>query len=222
MIRVLVCGEGIHDIGTTGPEQDDGWLQPLLRKLAGDDLEIVTVRRQQLYIDRREKRRLQPLPQGHGANALACKVRANLGDYDLVVFMADADSNERQVWRRKRSDILNGFSRIPGVEGIACVPMSASESWLLADEGAWREVGLRDTAELPSQPEMIWGRRNDPQSNHPHQFFRRICTRADVSDSRSTRVSLAVRSRIQALEARCPISFTPFAEDTQAMVSRLA
>ena len=50
MIRVLVCGEGIHDIGTTGPGREDGWLQPLLRKLAGNDLEIVTVRRQQLYI----------------------------------------------------------------------------------------------------------------------------------------------------------------------------
>ena len=92
MIKVLVCGEDSHDIGTEVPEREEGWLQPVLRKLIGDDIEIATVRRQQLVILGREKKGLQPLPPGHGVKALAGKVRATQGEYDLFVFMVDADS----------------------------------------------------------------------------------------------------------------------------------
>ena len=161
---------------------------------------------------------MQPLPRGHGAKALLCKLRANLGNYDVVVFMADADSNQRSVWRKKREEILSGFSKEPRGAGVACVPMSTSESWLLADPDAWRQIGLYDTSGLPRRPEVIWGRRRDPLSNHPHPFFQRLCVKAAVQDSRATRVLLAAGSKLEVWRRRCPISFRQFADDAEAIL----
>lgn len=218
MVKVLVCGEGRHDIGVFRGEEtvEEGWLQGVLRKLLGDAIEIVSIKRNRLVFQRRQQRGLQPLPVGHGRKALACKLRALGGGYDLVVFMADADSNDRRRWREVREEILAGFRRINGVRSAPCVPMSASESWLLGDGDAWKELGLEDVDVLPRRPENIWGSRTDPNSDHPHQVFRRVCIEATVSDSRETRVDLAQLLTVETLCLSCPISFTAFVNDVRA------
>ncbi len=216
MLRVLICGEGKHEIGTRpayGAAGEEGWLQPILRKLIGKEIDVVWIKRQQLVLLPREAKSLQPLPKGHGAKALAIKIRGNAESYDIVVFMVDADSKEVKEWRRKREEIVDGFSRVPGVGGAPCVPKSTSESWLLADEEAWRQVGLVESSKLPSKPETIWGGRNDHEGDHPHQFFRRICEEAQVADSRETRFRLAVYARTETIQQQCPVSFATFVDD---------
>ena len=222
MIRVLVCGEGKHDIGRSawsGEAGIEGWLQSILRKLIGRSVEFVPVTRGELVLQRRQEKSLRPLPKGHGAKALAAKIRGISGGYDLVVFMVDADSKERKEWRKKRDEIVSGSSRIPGVECVPCVPMSASESWLLADQDAWVCIGLKDSSLLPSRPERIWGARTAPEGNHPHQFFRRVCLSASVEDSTHTRVQIALTSKIETLRMRCPLSFSAFADATEAALT---
>ena len=218
MLRILVCGEGKHDIGTSTTLsniiEEEGWLQALLRKLIDTEVEIVAISRRRL--PRQRQKHFQPRPQGHGEKALASKIRAKSGGYDLIVFMADADSRDQRDWRRVRAEILGGFARISGVANVPCVPMSTSESWLLADEHAWQKIGLADLALLPTKPENIWGERKDPQSNHPHQFFQRVCIGAKVSDSRETRFQLMDFSNLETLRSTCPTSFAAFAEDTQS------
>ncbi|CAK0750984.1 hypothetical protein CCP1ISM_30033 [Azospirillaceae bacterium] len=93
--------------------------------------------------------------------------------------------------------------------------MAASESWLLADAGAWTTLGLTDTCLLPSAPETIAGRRNDPASNHPHRLFTRICRQALIEDNRATRVTLMEATKLAALARRCPISFGRFRDDVR-------
>ena len=215
MVRVLVCGEGKHDIGelSVSRQEEEGWLQAILRRLLGDGIEIDAIPRKGLVVQRRRQRAFQPLPQGHGRKALACKLRANGGEYDLVVFMADADSADVQRWRTIRQQILDGFGRVNGVRSAPCVPISASESWLLGDRQAWTGLGLEDLGILPSHPEGIWGDRKDPDGNHPHQVFRRACVQAEVDDSRSTRVELAEQLNLDTLRESCPISFARFDSD---------
>ncbi len=226
MTRALVCGEGSHDIGTSNKpsngqhaREEEGWLQSILRKLVDSEIEVVPVRRKRVVLQRRDQKRFRPLPDGHGAKALMCKLMARSGRYDLVVFMADADSRKRADWCRIRDEISDGFTRVQGVEGVPCVPMSTSESWLLADQDAWRRMGLGKLAILPKRPESIWGARNEPRSNHPHQLFRRVCIEAKVPDSRETRVQLADFASVEALRSRCPISFAAFVEDTQTAMA---
>ncbi len=222
MTKVLVCGEGRHDVGESkrpsgkGQTMDEeGWLQAFLRRLIPNETTFVVVKRQELVLQRRQQGQHQPLPQGHGRKALAAKIRATAGDYDLIVFMADADSNKPVVWNRIRSEILDGLTRLPGANGVPCVPMSASESWLLADKQAWQGVGLKDVTMLPGRPESIWGSRENHKGNHPHQMFRRVCAAARVPDSRDTRVQLAHSSNLETLQSVCPTSFAAFVDDTE-------
>ena len=225
MIKVLVCGEGKHDVGESkrpsgdgGTTNDDGWLQAFLRRLIPLETTFVAVKRRDLVLQRRQEKQYQPLPNGHGKKALLCKIRAKAGGYDLVVFMADADSNKRRDWRRTHSDISNGFDLVPGPNGVPCVPMSTSESWLLCDGQAWRGVGLTKLTMLPKKPEKIWGTPNDHKGNHPHQVFRRVCDAAGVQDSHAIRVRLAHSSNLETLRSACPTSFVAFVGDTGSAV----
>jgi hypothetical protein len=94
-----------------------------------------------------------------------------------------------------------------------------SESWLLADQGAWVELGLKNTNILPRSPETIWGARHDPTGNHPHHLFARVCEAAGVADARSTRVLIANASAVQELESRCARSFGQFAADLRPLIA---
>jgi hypothetical protein len=145
---------------------------------------------------------------------MIAKIFAGQENFELVVFMVDADGPKKKEWTSKRQEIENGFSRIEnGSTGIACIPMSASESWLLADQAAWASIGMEEVSPLPSRPETIWGQRNDPSSDHPHCFFARACEAANVEDNRQTRVDIASASNTATLRRKCPVSFVAFADD---------
>jgi hypothetical protein len=132
--------------------------------------------------------------------------------------MVDADSNEKTDWKTKYDQIVDGFSRINnGVIGVPCVPMSASESWLLADPDVWKKLGLNDLRMLPDRPEHIWGERHCPDGNHPHPYFARVCREAGVEDNASTRNEIAVISSIEILARACPTSFATFITDMGAL-----
>ncbi len=225
MIRVFICGEGKHDVGVPDEERstvrNDGWLQVVLRRLIGEDVQFRAVKRAGLVLQRREQRKYRPLPPGHGMKAMVSKLQARQEGYDLVVFMVDADSTDRKVWHSRRGEILEGFNRIVGVVDVCCVPMSTSESWLLADSKAWAAVGLADLKVLPKRPERIWGKRKDPSSGHPHQYFRRVCLRAGVRNSLEVRLQIAELCDVSTLKEACPISFVGFVCDLEVARRKL-
>lgn len=225
MIRVYICGEGKHDIGLPSEDwstaQSEGWLQIILRRLFGESIECRAVRRRDIVLHRREENKHKPLPKGHGRKALATKMRAKQGGYDLAVFMVDADSRIDKEWCEKRRQVVDGFSRVDGVWDLPCVPMSASESWLLADDQAWAGMGLKKAAALPAYPERIWGQRDNPESDHPHQYFHRVCVAAGVEDSLEARVQVAERSDLDKVKKSCPVSFGAFVSDLAAVQAEL-
>lgn len=218
MIKILLCAEGVTDTGRSdlwhsGGEQTEGWLQGIIRHLIDDVSFGVKHRRELLLLP--GKRRRKPLPKGHGAKALLAKIVGSNEGFDLVVFMVDADGTSKADWRAKRTEINSGFAEEKGIaaRGVACVPKTTSESWLLSDPGAWRQCGLKDLRSLPAHPEDRWGRRNDPGGNHPHQEFARLCRSAAISDSAETRVRLAEATSIATLKRKCPVSFGAFQSD---------
>lgn len=229
-MKVLLCGEGIHDIGKKNFWSDtdrayvsvDGWLQVLCRKILNivGGVEFDTRSRADILFLPRQQQPYRPLPPGHGAKALAARLIARREGFDALVFMVDADTNDTAAWREKKHEIEEGFRRCEnGVAAIACVPMSASECWLLADSGAWVELGLSETRQLPRRPEGIWGARDDPDGNHPHRYFARICCEVGVDDSRTTRVQIAEHSQISEIESNCPVSFGCFSSELARSVS---
>lgn len=218
-MRILVCGEGKHDIGVSDfwcDQQEEyisieGWMQPLIRAIKGAGVTLSIRRRRDLVILPRDARQFQPMPAGHGARALLAKRAAALGNFDAVIYMADADSTDVRRWREIEAQIFEGFSRIESaVVGLACIPMSASESWLLADAAAWQNITGNGALSLPRNPETIWGERDDPDADHPHRYFARICDESNQADGHDVRLRIAQVIDIPTLRNRCAISFEPF------------
>ncbi len=223
-MKILLCGEGPQDIGRVEvfarPETvTEGWMQPLVRRILHEpEVDMHGLTRKHIILLPRDRQRHRPLPAGHGERALAAKLVALSGGYDMVIYMVDADSPDRQDFDRIRGQILDGLNRLRPVAGIACVPVSAAESWLLSDPEAWRSLGLTNSSLLPRRPEASWGAPRDPAGHHPHVDFSKACEDAGVSDSLETRADLARQIDLTLLRRRCGISFGAFADD---LIARL-
>lgn len=220
-MRVLLCGEGPHDIGTienwsiraNKQVVEAGWLQPIIEKSLKNDIEFVIVPKNRLVSLPNGKNGKKPLPKGHGAKAMLAKFRAASDKCDAVIFVIDADSCDKKCQSSKMEQIELGFEAYKSdIVCIGCVPMSASESWLLADDAVWRSMGLQNKDALPKNPENIWGDRKDPESQHPKQYFARICKVAQVGDDRQTRKEISEALSLDKLSVNCPHSAGPFLE----------
>lgn len=225
-MKVCLCGEGVGDVGEEAwnarrkeNEQLEGWLQPLVRKLLGEETEFLAFQRHEILLLPRQRHRFRPLPRGHGERALAAQLRARQEECDAIIFMADADSPERRVWQGHVSDIETGFRASPDpLPGAPCVPMAASECWMMADGDAWKSLAGAVPKALPRRGlESLSGERDDPEGNHPHRLFKRVCDEAEVPDDRETRWQLARSTDPAVLAAQCRVSWTDFATAVEAM-----
>jgi len=231
--RILLCGEGPQDIGADPYEEAgsrhmvnlEGWMQPLIRKLADCDayLDFVRFPRSRALAMPRNRAPRSDLP-GHALAAFNAMRQAVIDQCDIVVFMADNDrgkQRDRKRWREICEQVWAGFEAAgTPVCGVACIPISASEAWLLADHAAWGALGLADASDLPGvRSEAIWGERDDPDGNHPHRYFKRICRKAGQDDTAHTRNLLGEHLSLTTLEANCPVSFVPFARAMKACLA---
>lgn len=218
-MRILLCGEGVHEMGEPRVWDDatkayvsiEGWMQILGRRAVTKDVEFDVRLRTDLFLDDGVEKKLGVRPKGHGRKAKIARFVARNEEYDAVVFMVDADSNEKKDWKALVAEIDAGFAALDnGTPAVPCVPMSASESWLLADGAAWAKIGLKDLKMLPTKPESIWGKRDDPEGDHPHRYMSRVCDAAGLADNLTTRRELASNSDIDTLKKKCPVSYGPF------------
>ncbi len=223
MTRILIFGEGPHDVGrrewspqTRDYETSEGWLQPIIRRLRNSTgSEEARCLRELITFPGRA--RVRPLA-GLALKAQLAKYKALSDGFDAVVLATDADSADRAAHDRKIEDIERGFANMPGaVVGVAAVPMGTSEAWLLADADAWVDLGVADRNVLPRRPEQLWGHPHEPASDHPKCVFARICAMSGIANTADTRVSLAETCTFEDLERACPISFPPFANRVSAI-----
>jgi hypothetical protein len=219
MTKILVCGEGPHDVGADEWDNrakdwhfGEGWLHPLIRRILGSDIKLVSAKRSDVVLLPRVQDQHKPLPKGHGAKALAAAYFAKSKGCAAIVFMADNDSTSAKDWSQKCSDISAGINEFSGsLLGVPCVPMATSECWLLGDTKSWPNPDER--LEEFSNPENLWGERSDPAANHPKHVFRRQCYKAGRSDNRETRRAIAEHISLAELERKCSHSFPPFKAD---------
>lgn len=222
MTRILLCAEGKHDAGEENvwdaKEKEfsvvEGWLQPLIRSVLGMPLEFKIKERSSLI-----RLKGEPKPaQGHGGKSYLAKRSASIEGHDVVIFMADADSANSKRYHEIVQEISSGFKAFHDdkVGCIACVPMSASEAWLLADRAAWEAVWGEAVSVLPDHPESIWGNRDDPDGDHPHRYFFRVCSLVSAADNTETRRMISEAMSVDTLRQRCPLSFVQFETDLRA------
>ncbi|WP_426489074.1 hypothetical protein [Cereibacter johrii] len=189
-------------------------MQPIIRSITGNaDINFEVKFRAELTL-------FEPFKKfpggvyGHGQKAFVAKAAAAREGCNYLIYMVDADDTSPQRHNDIAGEILSGFGALkkPEVGCVACIPVSASEAWMLADKEAWRKLTGHEVANLPGKPEELWGEKRDPSSNRPHNIFARICAQEELADSSETRSLLAAHIDPGTLRRSCPASFTHFAD----------
>jgi hypothetical protein len=132
-----------------------------------------------------------------------------------LVFVVDTEGNypgQLDQLRRGRDFELHMY---PAAVGVAhpCI-----EAWLLADALAIaRAMELTQKPDVPAEPETLPAPCQD-RGRNPKLLLARCAGRNRLlSSAEATRIVQEIRD-LNAIRARCPASFTPFADEVVAMI----
>lgn len=226
---VFLAAEGPSELGDLAKEPQwredpprEGYLQPMLRKLLGED---VAFEGQKITLLGRlsDKKKLK----GHADRAAkALALASTLHACRVVVFAHDVDKGSGQkrspTERARRvaamhEEIESGFAAVRGadhVQRVKATPLRMIEAWALGDAEAVSAVAGEngEASAVPGHPEETWGDEEDRASRHPKCLLRRALGREPTSDDFAR---LAEAARLEVLRERCPASFAPFAEEAE-------
>lgn len=222
-ISVLILGEGSTDVGVVDiyGQWDKGCIINLLEKInPAINLEFIPPpNKRDISTIKTVRKKGDPRLEGHGKiiQKLILLARKNRIVFDLVVYYGDTDKESgtsntvlqaRRASQQAYEQAYEAFSYFD-VDGIPIIPLRMLESWLLADERAFlRAFGIQ--ASIPNNPELAWGDKNDPGSNHPKKLLERILNSGGIQSDRESFCELVDHIQIHNLESKCQISFPPF------------
>jgi hypothetical protein len=212
---IEVIGEGHTDVGIAGisgepsaPSPPNKGVVPIVvHALCGKPDTMLVVRRHYAFLQSGGKTRTQKV---HFA-----KRQALHNNSAGVVFVLDSEGN----FKGRKKELLEGRDRqypeYPAAVGVAhpCI-----EAWLLADAAAVAEgLNLAKTPAVTAKPEELPAPCHDAKKN-PKAMLREIAQRAiSVSDKER----IAVIADISTLRQRCPLGFSPFADEVEKHIRPL-
>ena len=206
-IKVIVCGEGSTDVGKRDYETSQ-WIDgPAIAY-------IKNASTKKLQIDGIEKHKLPKIQKvkslkGHSVKAEKLCLYAILHHYMVAICYVDCDKNP---FEKIYKDITEGFSDYKNkVIGIPMIPKAMIESWLVADENAFLKVfGKKPPKPYRHiEPESLWGKKEDPNSNYPKNVLKRIISQFNDKPD-DWRYALARNSSSKTLLQKCPVSYGRF------------
>lgn len=230
--KVFLVGEGPSELGalarepqyrTTGANSE-GYLQPLLRKIAGPDRPLEFDGKK--YSTILQKGLDEPDEvQGRRARA-ALALAAIVSGAQALVYLVDTDKEQgrkpsaieaRRLHKTLTDSIAKGFELAreadPELEhfiAIGGVPLRMLEAWALGDPAAITEA-RGDPAKVPATPEALWGSKHDLASDYPKHALARALTLETKADIDSVVfATIAENSDPDEIARRCPVSFAPF------------
>jgi len=207
MTTIYIHCEGVTDYA----------IIPVLMKkvLKMDDLDIKWIKLDEL---RKVKihRKSNILISGHYKFIKALAAYSLLKGSKYIAYHQDADGNFTKVYNA----IISEFKSLQeiGFFCLAVVPKEMIESWLLSDDNAYPSIP--NNPKLPFKPEEIWGLKDNPNSNHPYNYFVRVLAQFELPDNRDTYTQIAEKTGIDVLKRRCPESFVKFYSDTQSFLNK--
>jgi len=204
----------IHCEGVT----DYAVIPVLMKKvLKTYDIDVKWVRRDELRKVKTHRKSNIKI-SGHYKLVKALATHSLIYGSKYIAYHQDADGKFTVVYDAIISEFKplqeNGFSC------LAIVPKETVESWLLSDDSAYPSIP--NDPKLPSEPEEIWGLKNDKNSNHPYNYFVRVLAQFGLPDNRDTYAQIAEKTCIEVLKRRCPESFSKFYADTESFFAKKA
>ena len=226
-------GEGPTDYGKPEGSYPEPWLegpvQPLIRKLVPDEIEFKCVLRNEIKAIRIQKRRRGNHKNKlniNGISATKLCIYAQKNKYDIVIHFSDADRDQgtknnptesERRFEKVYNEISDGIVNKDKIVFIPMVALKMIESWLLSDDGAFQRCfGQRPLSpQLPKKPELVWGKKNDAQSDYPKNYLKRVLAQFNAVDCRETYYDIAENMDADVVKIKCPISFKRFYDDIQ-------
>lgn len=217
-MKVLFVGEGPHDIGERGPNQNQprraGGTVPALTRRICDRIAIDSIALTWAEIPRFS---LSAKSQGFQAKLSAAALLATRRfDCVATVAVADCDRNaERAAQLQEGADRARAmFPKHPTVWGLA---IESIEAWTLgAPEALAEELGISPKsieAEYPAGIKVEALYENSGKPDHrPKALIERIAQLKHRHDSAEFRAAVAARTDVVRLASVCPEGFAPFAE----------
>lgn len=164
--------------------------------------------------------------KGHGQEAAIMCAAARQSGCDAAVFHVDSDrpegnAKDRRTCEKHFSKMCNEVMTGCGENKeacplIPCVPVKMTESWLLADENAIIAVSDQPDQDskrlVPSSPELIWGDKDDLESNYPKNALKRVLGEYRIGYNRAAVSDIAQNQNLKLVCERCDISFGSFFE----------
>ncbi|MDO4339215.1 MAG: hypothetical protein Q4C91_14210 [Eubacteriales bacterium] len=233
-MKILVYGEGPTDYGWQSPTGEwlPGPIVYLIRKCAEEfqvDLEIGYIEKKVIDGENRIKlgaRHMRNL-SGKGIPALRFSLYAKENGYTAGVFYCDTDrimigkntkeTDCKKYYEQIYSDVIQGLQRIGNIgwTGVPMISLKMIECWLLSDKMAYKKCFGKEPekVKLPSKPELIWGEKNNPSSDYPKNYLRRVLEQYHKEADRDILIEIAKETETDTLKEKCPISFARFYED---------
>lgn len=238
---VAITGEGPTDFGQKMYGRS-GWnwgpVKTIIDKCAdkmGVHIVLIPIERQEVErfkLQRSHKRAIQ----GKSIASMRFAIYAlDKKECKLGIYYCDADkeagksNSDRRVcgkhFRALYDEVWAGMNmNNNGIfRGIPMIAVKMIESWLLADESAFdKAFGKVPAYALPSEPELIWGDKRDPDSNYPKCYLKRVvCSMGGKFAQESLRAGLyneiAEHIDVDRLTERCPIGFGKFYDDIEML-----
>jgi len=222
-VLVFLSAEGKRDVGGLadplwGDPADEGFFQPLIRRVVGPSTEFRAATTLSLGQKPPKTVKSKLAQRAHQAVALADALEC-----DAVVIHTDVDERATtdappDGYKRRRDQLAAGVAAAGAARppAVFALPIATTEAWALADPDAVRarSSASAHASDLDRLPETLWGKPHDPSSNHPKMLLERVLGRA--ASHREQRAISSVMD-LDVARARCPRSLAPFLDELSAL-----
>ncbi|MFK7950510.1 MAG: DUF4276 family protein [Saprospiraceae bacterium] len=231
ILNIALIGEGKNDVGIMGEKSwQDGTVQAYVDRFLGDDFEL------KFEVLRVSKKDIKQLKIGNKGRYRKQKIRGIAKKilrfvqlypkrkFDLLILFSDVDktqgkeASENEAKAKYASilaDLENGkqflFEKKPEIKFVPMIPVRILECWLLGDKDGFENIACSpQNPKLPNQPEQTWGEKNNPESDYPKHYLKRILENNDFPNNTETYRNIVFNNNFQNLNQNCSISFPLF------------
>lgn len=229
---VILFGEGKTDYGQPIPGGwQEGPIQNIIRQAcAGISVDFVCIEKGEIAKIPLQRRHAEEI-KGKGSVSFKLCIIARQRNINNVICYSDADreqctrNDKLHLSRRHgsvRREIMSGFVSFGDerIIGIAMVPLTMIECWLLSDIVAYKHSFKHcpDNFTLPREPEFLWGSKHDPSSDYPKNVINRKLEECSYSgDICDAFMLLSSQMDIETVRQNCPNSFQVFLNDIASL-----
>lgn len=231
VLNIAIIGEGKNDVGVMGEKTwQDGVIQAYLERFLGEDFELIFT---PLSVSKKETASIRTLKGGRYRKFHVKGVAKKLirfiqkyrdTDFNLLIFFSDSDKTQGQKATEKEA--VNKYKSIlkhlkegkklledvmPTLHFIPMIPVRILECWILGDKDGFEYSGCSpQNPVLPKSAELIWGDKENPESDYPKYYLKRILENGGFPDNTETYRTIVFNNNFENLCINCSISFPLF------------